>query len=626
MVHVIEEKCIGCNACVRVCPIPNANHYDGKVVKVNPNECIECGECIKSCIHGARYYDDDLETVLELMRTQKVSFLVAPSIKSVMDGTWRHVLQWLKDHGAHEIYDGSFGADICTYMHIRYLEKDPNAKLISQPCAAIVNYAEKHKPQLLPHLSPVQSPLLCTAIYIRKYLHNDDTLVGLTPCIAKGTEFRNTGLIKYNVTFKRLSEYLRKNHVALPRGRSSFDFSAVRGFDGTYYPIPGGLKECLKVYEPDLNVTTSEGVSKVYDSFDGYLDTPRDKLPAVFDVLSCEFGCNSGAGAKSGLNTFSAYDIMMNAKKWASGRKSSERFHRKIFKDLKMEDFLRTYTDRMTSEPPTEAQIDEVFKQMGKLTQAERTIDCHACGFKSCRNMALTILAGNNTPSNCVQYEKQHMEEMRKKIEAQNENLRSSVERIHLALQTLSDKVQPISDLAAENTHKNQGIKENMDALQMDMSQIHAKATDIAGVIETISASIDEYTKILEKIRAISDQTNILAINASIEAARAGAHGKSFAVVAEEVRSLAIKSAATVQEAEEHTDAILTSINGISAASDEIMQEVTNTQTGVGSTNEAVDAMNASSTRITHRVEEISTVIGELNQLATDLVTVEDRQ
>lgn len=48
MINVIEDKCIGCNACIRTCPVPNANRYNGKVVQVNHTECIKCGECIKS--------------------------------------------------------------------------------------------------------------------------------------------------------------------------------------------------------------------------------------------------------------------------------------------------------------------------------------------------------------------------------------------------------------------------------------------------------------------------------------------------------------------------------------------------------------------------------------------------
>ena len=55
MVHVNEDKCIGCNACIRDCPIPNANKTDGKIVSVNNVECIQCGECMEHCSRRAIY-------------------------------------------------------------------------------------------------------------------------------------------------------------------------------------------------------------------------------------------------------------------------------------------------------------------------------------------------------------------------------------------------------------------------------------------------------------------------------------------------------------------------------------------------------------------------------------------
>lgn len=620
MVHVKEEKCIGCNACIRACPIPNANLYDGSVVKINNKECIRCGECVKSCPHGARYYTDDLEKVLELIKSgQRVSFIVAPAIKTAMDGTWRHVLQWFKDQGVAEIYDASFGADICTYMHVQYLKQHPGSKIISQPCAAIVNYAELHKPELINHLSPVHSPLLCSGVYVRKYLGNNDILVGLTPCIAKTVEFENTGIYSYNITFRRITEYMREKGITLSHGHSPFEFSASRGFDGAFYPIPGGLKECLHVYDPELLVATSEGVNKVYDDLDHYLDTDKSHVPAVYDVLSCEFGCNTGAGARESVNTFNAYDIMVHARKWSTKRSAKERFHTKIFKTLKLEDFLRGYQNRCTTQRPTDAQLDEVYKSMGKFSETERNINCHACGFKSCHDMAITIFYGNNNPNNCMVYEKNHMHQLAQKIEKQNAELANMVMEIHQSMAMLTDKSARILEQAEQNTSKNESIKNDMNLLGNNIGGIQTRANDIAEYVSKISVSIGEYEKILAKIKSISEQTNILAINASIEAASAGQFGKGFAVVAGEIRTLAVRSADTLKAAEHHTNEILSNIDGIKDASSVIVGDVDSTKDNVVNTDSAVDDLNKSLAFINSSVSEITDIIKNVSNIASAL-------
>ena len=619
MVHVKEDKCIGCNACIRVCPIPSANMSDGNVVTVNNENCIQCGECIKSCQHGARYYDDDLEKVLELIKTQNVSFAVAPAIKTSMDGTWRHVLQWFKDQGVKEIYDGAFGADICTYMHIEYLKRNPDAKVISQPCAAIVNYAEKHKPALIPHLSPVHSPLLCTGVYIRKYLNNQDILVGLTPCIAKSDEFRNTGIFTYNITFKSIIHYIKQHNIQLGTGRSPFEFSVARGFDGAFYPIPGGLKECLHAYVPNLPVSTSEGVNKVYEDLNKYLETNKYHLPAVYDVLNCEFGCNTGVGARDEVNTFNAYDILSNTMKFANRNKSSVRFHKKTFKALRLEDFIRNYENRCTTVEPTERELNDIFNSMGKYTEVDRHIDCHACGYKSCHDMARTIFYGNNNPSNCIVHEKHILTEMTSQIEDQNNKLADAVGNIHQSMQMLSDKIMPIQQQTNDSSVKNDAIKGDMSTLDTDIGGILNRVNDIAQFVNQISISISEYERILDKIKGISEQTNILAINASIEAASAGQFGKGFAVVASEIRMLAVKSADTVKAAEQHTNKILDNISGIKECSEKIKTDVDGTKENVNNTDQAVNDLNESLQFINQSVSEITDIIHQVTDLASGL-------
>ena len=184
---------------------------------------------------------------------------------------------------------------------------------------------------------------------------------------------------------------------------------------------------------------------------------------------------------------------------------------------------------------------------------------------------------------------------------------------------SLGEKVLPISAHTSDNTAKNESIINDMNNLNNDMTGIHSMADGIVGSISKIGVSIEEYNKILAQIKSISDQTNILAINASIEAARAGQNGRGFAVVASEVRNLAIKSAETLKEAEEHTNEIISNIDGIKNASKAIMNEVSATQENVMNTENAVDALNQSSRLINTSVNEVTEIIQNLSEIASGL-------
>ena len=120
------EKCVGCNSCVRACPMGDVNRIvkddnGNLVIEIDENKCIKCGACIDACSHHARTFEDDMQRFLDdLKKGEKIAVIVAPAIKIAFDGNWRHALQWLRNAGVAGVYDVAYGADICTWAHLRY--------------------------------------------------------------------------------------------------------------------------------------------------------------------------------------------------------------------------------------------------------------------------------------------------------------------------------------------------------------------------------------------------------------------------------------------------------------------------------------------------------------------------
>lgn len=638
MIIFDPAKCVSCNNCVRVCPSVEANTVEhdenGKAIfNINPDKCISCGACVKVCSHKSRTYADDTERFWEdLKKGVKIVGICAPAVKVSFDGCWRGVLEYIQKNGVEKIYDVAFGADICTWAHIRYLEKHPGEKLISQPCPAIVNYIRKFCQESLKHLSPVQSPMLCTAIYLKKYLGETAKIVAFSPCIAKRDEFIETGIIDYNVTFERLGELLERNGVdfdKLMKTRSNFEFAGAGGQMGAIYPRPGGLKACLELENPHLNVITSEGTDSVYKNLSMYAQVNERDLPDVFDVLSCDKGCGSGPAIGKQMSIYRMSGIMNGIEKYnRTKRVKFDRKHRdkqflQFDKMLKIEDFVRQYKpDDITEISVTDEQIDEMLTKMGKHTDTERNYNCHSCGFATCREMATAILKGVSDMSSCRQYMQLQADNHRRHIEEANSSIAEVTGELKQVVANLTENIGEVKTAAGHISELNSTNFDQISGLSDILGELLKLNDNINDAIQSINESVAGFSETTQNVSEIARKINILSINASIEAARAGEAGKGFAVVAHEVGNLAGHSQTAVTEAEESNQLVFGDINTVNTIlktvtekMDEIRQMMTRVSDNITTTLDKGNDINNSMSKVADINDRVEGLVSKVESL-----------
>ncbi len=147
LINVIEDKCSNCHKCISSCPVKFCNNGSGKSVTINDKLCIGCGNCIKTCTHNARVYQDDFGHLLKIhQRHQKTVAIVAPAIATYFPKDYLKLNGWLNSIGIEAFFDVSFGAELTIQSYLHEVKKGKEKTLIAQPCPVVVNYIEIYQP------------------------------------------------------------------------------------------------------------------------------------------------------------------------------------------------------------------------------------------------------------------------------------------------------------------------------------------------------------------------------------------------------------------------------------------------------------------------------------------------
>ena len=623
-----NDNCIGCNRCIAACPVLTANSVveqgEKQFVHVDPTKCIACGACLDVCEHHAREYNDDTEQFLaDLSRGEKISILYAPALIANYPQNYRYILGTLQQMGVRRVINVAFGADITTWAYIQYIQKNNFQGGISQPCPAVVRYIENFIPELLPKLMPIHSPMLCAAIYARKYMGISDKLAFLSPCIAKKAEITdpNThGFVHYNVTFDHLMRHLSQHGI----GKIPAKEELVSGL-GTIYPMPGGLKENVRWFcGEQVFVQQSEGEKKVYETLHQYAKrvTGGRTLPFLVDVLNCENGCIDGPAieeSKRGddamlyaINQYKANHQTKGRGHWSSKKSCAARLRmlNRAFSKLKLEDFLRQYTDRSRENQflvPQEGQVQQIFSQMEKRTESDQTINCGACGYSTCREMAQAIFNHCNIPQGCIHYIKHVVEADKEKMERISEEISAKNHLIHEMVQNANGQFDMLTSSIASMAEQNANTADDSVGINESMQQVVECTTRMTDVLDQINGLLRALEQNNNGIERVASNTHLLALNASVEAARAGAAGKGFAVVADEVRSLSQSTQETARESNRNKDQISAVLNLITAEVEQLRKIALDV-------NERLGNLAASNEEIAAAAQQINAATDQLHQ------------
>lgn len=175
----------------------------------------------------------------------------------------------------------------------------------------------------------------------------------------------------------------------------------------------------------------------------------------------------------------------------------------------------------------------------------------------------------------------------------------TAVTEMTAAVEEVARNAMSTSDASKRtSTEAATGRDQARDAVSA-INNVSAEISSSTSMVEELAGRVREIGQVLDVIRGIAEQTNLLALNAAIEAARAGEQGRGFAVVADEVRALAARTQASTGEIE-------TMIGSVQASADQAVRAMGNSRTLASNTQSLAQATGQSLERIAQSIAEIN--------------------
>ena len=198
-------------------------------------------------------------------------------------------------------------------------------------------------------------------------------------------------------------------------------------------------------------------------------------------------------------------------------------------------------------------------------------------------------------------------------------SIAAAIEEMTVSIEQISDSAR----LAEQHSSTAAGLADEgagkAERAAREMQAIAARVGDAAQKIQQLVARADEVGTIANVIKEIAGQTNLLALNAAIEAARAGEQGRGFAVVADEVRGLAERTAVATVQIEKVIEGIQNETRATVGAMAEVSSQVDGGVALVGDATDSLHRIRSTAGEALERIREVAYATGEQSSASTEI-------
>ncbi len=596
VVEIDESKCVNCFSCISACPVKFCFTVDKNSTKINHDLCIGCGKCLPMCKHDAIHLVDDFsEFISSINKGIKSSVILSPAAVVLFKNHFKQLLRWLKESFVLTgVYDEALGAEIAVSKYIQYIKRSSAIPVISQQCPSVVDFIKIYKPELIDYLPPIHSPAVIMAKIIREKLNFEGNIVYIGPCISKRREFKDPdtdGVVQYNITLDSLKKYMDNHKVDLTSYKEG-EFDLIPAERGEVFCGPGGFKNIANRTYDNAKIHSLEGsilYKKFFDDVAKGIENKFKGFPIMYDVLSCDGGCFRGPGQAPGLSFEDMFWRIENyEEEGISHYKSPIKAQKAIDKfmdDNSDVDFERIYFSD-TAKPlyilPKE-QLGDTIPQTNKKGPRD-FLNCQSCGYETCQGFHTALKYKLNVNLNCRFYKESTL------TEYYDNSIESSREIVKI-----------IDELKGSN---NQIISLISDA-KKSFETVLKFIDDIIKSNDANRERAEEFSPIVSAITEISQQINLLSLNAAIEASRAGEMGKGFAVVSSEIRKLADKTKDETEKIVPIVQSITTDVIAATTTMDNLKSSARNYETITTKLGQALPAIDTYISELSHTSDKL---------------------